>query len=134
MCDQGLMKGRIGQVMRFGRDGSTAQPEGEDFEQGSAGSASGSRVGKQEKGSTTVASEGDIAKQVLKGPAGGEVKANTAGSLANASADFEELCAQGFNLCGAPGEWQLQTKEVDQVVSGGVQEQAEGVGQKTVTA
>ena len=28
----------------------------------------------------------------------------------------------------------MQTKEVDQVVSGGVQEQAEGVGQKAVTA
>jgi hypothetical protein len=29
---------------------------------------------------------------------------------------------------------QLQTKEVDRVVSGGVQEEAEGVGQKAVTA
>ena len=29
---------------------------------------------------------------------------------------------------------QLQTKQVDQVVGGGVQEQAEGVGQKAVTA
>jgi phage-related minor tail protein len=70
----------------------------------------------------------------LEGPAGGEVKANTARSLANVSADFEQLCAQGFNLCGAPGQGQLQTEKVDQVVSGGVQQQAEGVGQEAVTA
>ena len=62
------------------------------------------------------------------------MEANTAGSLANASADFEELCAQGFDLRRAPGLRQLQTEKVDQVVGGGVQEQAEGVGQKTVTA
>ena len=62
------------------------------------------------------------------------MKANTAGGVANASANFEELCAQGFDLGGTPRERQLQTKEVDQVVSGGVQEQAEGVGQKAVTA
>src|SRR5713226_7065646 len=134
MCDQGLMKGRIGQVMRFGRDSSTSQPEGEDFEQGSAGSASGSELGSKRKGSTTVDGEGDIAEPVLKRPAGGEVKANTAGGVANAGADFEELCAQGFDLGRTPRERQLQTKEVDQVVSGGVQEQAEGVGQEAVTA
>ena len=62
------------------------------------------------------------------------MKANTAGSLANASADFEELGAQGFDLGRTPRQRQLQTKAVNQVVSGGVQEQAEGVGQKTVTA
>ena len=70
----------------------------------------------------------------MEGPAGGEGKANPAGGVANASADLEELCAQGFDLGRTPRERQLQTKEVDQVVSGGVQEQAEGVGQKTVTA
>ena len=64
----------------------------------------GVELGRQGRGSTTVDSEGDIAKPVLEGPTGGEVKANTAGSLANASADFEELSAQGFNLCGAPGQ------------------------------
>ena len=50
------------------------------------------------------------------------MKANTAGGMANAGADFEELSAQGFNLCGAPGQGQLQTEKVDQVVSGGVQQ------------
>src|SRR5206468_6526483 len=94
----------------------------------------GVELGSKEYGSTTVDSEGGIAEQVLKRPAGGEVKANTAGGVANASANFEELCAQGFALGGTPRERQLQTKEVDQVVSGGVQEQAEGVGQKAVTA
>ena len=61
-------------------------------------------------------------------------KANAAGGVAYASADFEQLGAQGFDLGGAPRVGQLQTKEVDQVVRGGVQEQAESVGQKAVTA
>jgi hypothetical protein len=60
------------------------------------------------------------------------MKMNTAGGEAHAGADFEELSAQGFNLGRALGQRQLQTKEVDQVV-GGVQERAEGVGQKAVT-
>ncbi len=94
----------------------------------------GVELGSKERSSTTVDREGDIAKPVLEGPAGSEVKANTAGGMANASADFEELSAQGFNLCGAPGQRQLQTEKVDQVVSGGVQQQAEGVGQEAVTA
>jgi hypothetical protein len=34
--------------------------------------------------------------------------------LTNASADFEELGAQGFDLGRAPRLRQLQTKEVDQ--------------------
>src|ERR1035441_10746215 len=62
------------------------------------------------------------------------MEAEAAGGVADASADFEELGAQGFDLGRAPRLRQLQTKEVDQVVSGGVQEQAEGVGQKAVTA
>src|SRR5207244_3306965 len=41
---------------------------------------------------------------------------------------------QGFDLGRARRLRQLQTKEVDQVVSGGVQEQSEGVGQKAMTA
>ena len=41
---------------------------------------------------------------------------------------------ESFDLGRAPRLGQLQTKEVDQVVGGGVQEQAEGVGQKAVTA
>src|SRR5260370_42569735 len=98
MCDQGLMKGRIGQVMRFGRDSSTAQHEGGDFEQGSAGSASGSELGSKGKGSTTVDGEGDIAEPGLNRPAGGEAKETTAGGDAHAVADFEELRAQGSDL------------------------------------
>ena len=62
------------------------------------------------------------------------MKADTAGGEAHAGADFEELSAQSFDLGGAPGQGQLPTKEVDQVVSGGVEEQAEGVGQKAVAA
>ena len=62
------------------------------------------------------------------------MEADAAGGVAYASADFEELGAQGFDLGRAPRLRQLQTKEVDQVVSGGVQEQSEGVGQKAVTA
>jgi len=62
------------------------------------------------------------------------VKANTAGSRAHPSADFEELSAQGFNLGGTPRERQLDAKEVNQVISGRVQEQAEGASQKTVAA
>ena len=62
------------------------------------------------------------------------MEADAAGGVAYASADFEELGAQGFDLGRAPRLRQLQTKEVDQVVSGGVEEQSEGVGQKAVTA
>jgi len=62
------------------------------------------------------------------------MKANTAGGLANASADFKELGAQRFDLGRAPGLGQLQAEQVDQVVGQAVQEQAEGVGQEAVTA
>jgi len=62
------------------------------------------------------------------------MEAEAAGGVADASADFEELGAQGFDLGRAPRLRQLQTKEVDQVASGGVQEQAEGIGEKAVTA
>ena len=62
------------------------------------------------------------------------MKANTAGGLANASADFEELGAQRFDLGRAPGLGQLQAEQVDQVVGEAVQQQAEGVGQEAVTA
>ena len=62
------------------------------------------------------------------------MEANTAGGVADASADFEELGAQSFDLGGAPRLGQLQAKQVDQVVGGGVQEQAESVGQEAVAA
>ena len=73
-----------------------------------------------------------VAKQSLKGPAGGEVNANAASRRTNAGADFEELGAQRFDLCRTPSLRQLLPEEVDQVVGGGVQEQAEGVGEETV--
>ena len=62
------------------------------------------------------------------------MKANTAGGLAYAGADFEELGAEGFDLGRTPGLGQLQAEEVDQVVGEAVQQQAEGVGQEAVTA
>jgi hypothetical protein len=91
-------------------------------------------LGGKRIGSTAVEGKGGGAEQVLKGPAAGQGKADAAGGLAYAGADFEELGTQGFDLGRAPGLGQLQTKEVDQVVSGGVQEQAEGIGPKAVTA
>src|SRR2546422_610509 len=88
----------------------------------------------KELGLAAVDGEGGGAEQVLKGPAGGEVEADAAGGLAQAGGEFEELSAQGFDLRRAPGLRQLQTEKVDQVVGGGVQQQAEGVGQEAVTA
>ncbi len=88
----------------------------------------------KEFGLAAVDGEGGGAEQVLKGPAGGKVEADAAGGLAHAGAEFEELSAQGFYLRRAPGLRQLQTEKVDQVVGGGVQQQAEGVGQEAVTA
>src|SRR5215472_5796015 len=55
--------------------------------------------------------------------------------LTNASADFEEPGAQRFDLYRAPRFRQLQkTKLIDQIVGEGMQQEAEGVGQKAVTA
>ena len=53
--------------------------------------------------STAVDGEDGRAEQVLEGPAAGQVKAEAAGGLAYAGADFEELGAQSFDLCRAPG-------------------------------
>ena len=104
------------------------------FGRGSAGTVCGKLSSGPAVGSTAVDGAGNGAEQVLEGPAAGEVKANTAGSLAHASADFEELGAEGFDLGRAPGLGQLQAEPVDQVVGEAVQEQAEGVGQEAVTA
>jgi len=104
------------------------------FGHGSAGTVCRKVSSGQAVRSTAVDGEGGRAQQVLEGPAAGEVKANTAGGLANASADFEQLSAQRFDLGRAPGLGQLQAEQVDQVVSGAVQQQAEGVGQEAVTA
>src|SRR6267378_2907474 len=60
---------------------------------------------------------------------------DAAHSLTNASADFEEPGAQSFDLYRAPRLRQLQkTKQIDQIVGEGMQQQAEGVGQKAVAA
>ena len=61
--------------------------------------------------------------------------ADAAGGLEHASADFEQACAESFDLSRAPRLRKLQqAKQVDQVVGEAIQEQAEGVGQKAVTA
>ena len=63
------------------------------------------------------------------------MNADAAGGLAHASADLEQSCAQRLDLRRAPRLRKLQqAKQVDQVVGEAMQEQAEGVGQKTVTA
>ena len=134
MSDRALMEGRVIQVMSRVRDGSGSRAEREDFKHGSAGTSDWALSWEVRKGSTAVDGERGGAEQVLKGPAAGEMEADAAGGAADASADFEELGAESFDLGGAPRLGQLQTKEVDQVVGGGVQEQAEGVGQKAVTA
>src|SRR6202140_209335 len=108
------------------------EPRG--FGRSSAGTVCGKLSSGQAVRSTAVDGEGDGAEQVLEGPAAGEMQANTAGGLANAGADFEELGAQRFDLGRAPGLGQLQAEQVDQVVGEAVQEQAEGVGQEAVTA
>ena len=129
-----MVDGRVGQVMRFVRESSASRPNGEDFGHGSARTVCGKLSSGPAVRSTAVDGEGGGAEQVLEGPAAGEVKANTAGGVAHASADFEELGAEGFDLGRAPGLGQLQAEQVDQVVSEAVQEQAEGVGQEAVTA
>ena len=74
-------------------------------------------------------------KQVLPWPAGGQMDVDTARGLADASTDFEQLSAQSFDLCRAPGlEATAHAEQVDQVVGGPVQQRAEGVGQEAVTA
>ena len=104
------------------------------FGRGFVGTVCGKLSSGQAVRSTAVDGEGGGAEQVQEGPAAGEVNANTAGGLANASADFEELGAQRFDLGRTPGLGQLQAEQVDQVVGEAVQQQAEGVGQEAVTA
>lgn len=60
-------------------------------------------------------------KQVLEGPASGEVEADAAGGLGYPGPIFEELDKQGFDLGRAPRLGQPQTEQVDQVVGGLVQ-------------
>jgi hypothetical protein len=80
--------------------------------------------------SSAVGLEGDGAKQTLEGPAGSEGNADTTSGLAYPSANFEQLGAQGFDLCRAPRQRQMMAEEVDQVVGRTVQKQVEGMGQK----
>ena len=89
---------RVVEVRRLVRDSWESRGEGEDFEQGSAGTSTGRRIGRHGTGSAGVKSERGGAEQVLKGPAGGEMKAEATGGVANAGADFEELGAQSFDL------------------------------------
>ena len=71
----------------------------------------------------------------LPGPARGQMNPDAARGLTDASADFEEPGAQSFDLYRAPRLRQLQkTKQIDQIVGEGMQQQAEGVGQKAVAA
>ena len=74
----------------FVRERSASRPDGEDFGHGSARTVSGTLSSGPAVRSTAVDGEGDIAEQVLEGPAASEVKANTAGGVAHAGADFEE--------------------------------------------
>jgi hypothetical protein len=63
------------------------------------------------------------------------VDAEAPGSLAHPSADFEQSRTQSFDLGQAPRLRKLeQTKQVDQIVGEAMQEQTEGVGQKTMSA
>ena len=50
-------------------------------------------------------------EEMLKGPTAGQVDADAAGRLANASAEFEQLGAQSFDLCRAQRRGQVQAKE-----------------------
>ena len=81
-----------------------------------------------------IKSQGGIAEQSLKGPAASQVNADAAGGLANASAEFEQVGSQGFDLRRAPGLRQMMSEEVDQVIGGGVQEQAKSIGQEAMAA
>jgi hypothetical protein len=81
-----------------------------DCQHGSARTAGGRRVRRQRIGSTAVDGEGDGAEQVLKGPAGSQVEADTAGGLADAGADFEELSAESLDLSRAPRLRQLKAE------------------------
>jgi hypothetical protein len=45
----------------------------------------------------------DLVEESLEGPAGGEVNANATSGLTDASADFEQLGAESFDLGRTPG-------------------------------
>src|SRR5882724_11208804 len=76
----------------------------------------------------------DGLEESLKRPAAGQVKADATSCFADTRTDLEQLRAQGFDLCGAHRQRQLQAKQVDEVVGETVQQQAENIGSKAVTA
>src|SRR5438132_1539411 len=67
-------------------------------------------------------------------PAAGQVKADATSCFADTRTDLEQLRAQGFDLCGAHRQRQLQAKQVDEVVGETVEQQAERIGSEAVTA
>ena len=91
-----------------------------------------SGVGRTAKRSTAIEGERGRAEQILKGPSAGQMEADAAGGGADAGAKFEQLGAQGFDLGRAPGLGQVLAEEVDEVVGGAVQEQAESIGQEAM--
>jgi len=102
---------------------------------GSAPDVRDKRIGDARVGLTGVEGEREFAEQGLPGPARGQMNPDATRSLTNASADFEEPGAESFDLYRAPRFRQLQkTKQIDQVVGEGMQQQPEGVGQKAVAA
>jgi hypothetical protein len=93
-----------------------------DLEQGSAGKSWRGKFGGQERGSTAVDRERGGTEQVLKWPTRGQMNTHAAGCLADAGAEFEQLGAQGFDLRRTPGLGQVLAEEVDQVISGPMQQ------------
>ena len=87
MCDQAFDEGQIGQVHEVCWGQFEVAIGGEDFEHGSAREQ---RVGvelvRKESRSTGVDGKGDVAEQILKGPAGSQMESDAAGGLADASA------------------------------------------------
>src|SRR5882724_4580807 len=76
----------------------------------------------------------DGLEESLKRPAAGQVKADATSCFADTRTDLEQLRAQGFDLCGAHRQRQLQAKQVDEVVGETVEQQAERIGSEAVTA
>jgi hypothetical protein len=78
--------------------------------------------------------ERDGLEQILKRPTAGQVNADATSCLTDAGTDFEQLNAQGFDLCRAHRRRQSQAKEVDQVIGETVEQQAERIGAETMAA
>ena len=59
------------------------------------------RFGSREELSAAVAGERRRLKERLKRPTAGQMDAYTASGLPNPGSEFEQLTAQGLDLCGA---------------------------------